>query len=266
MDRYRTIIFTAAAATALLAGGCLLPPGGQPEQPEPEREPQPQIFLDIEEAEQVALYLDDDVRLDRFLMKRVFYDISLIRGAFRDWVEAVDYVYFHPPCTSDAVAIRFEERSYALVSSGSYEEWDQLNALYGPVSRQDEDDLRTVILFFDGLYDYRALAKEYSKLSGVLEATCILPVEDSPNIYARLATGGITYLFRDAWEGCETGCENNVFYYFVCENDDAVYVGSWDPDQRMYPPEWWDEARLNLPPGLADRFRPPGSTFGGTGR
>jgi hypothetical protein len=241
----------AAVAVMLMAQGCLPPPGEPASAPEPEL----RVFLDIEEAEQIALYLDEGVRLDRFLMKRVFYDISLIRGAFRDWIEAVDYVFFHPPCTDEAVAVRFGSNTYALAASDSFKAWSELNDRYGPVSRQNEDDLRTVILFFDGLYDYRALAAEYAKVAGVAEATCIPPSEDSPNIYARRTDSGITYLFRDAWGDCATLCEGNEFFYFICENDDAVYVGSWNPDERVHPPDWWEEARLNLPPEIAGRFR-----------
>lgn len=251
MSRYRTFILVTAISSALASTGCF-PPA---EQPSAQPEPQAQIFLDIDEAEQIALYLDDGVRLDRFLMKRVFYDVSLIRGAFRDWIEALDYISFHPPCTSDAVAVRFDDVSYAEAVSGTYGHWRELNDRYGPVSRQNEGDLLTVILFFDGLYDLRALAEEYARLPGVVEATCILTIGDSPNIYPRRTENGITYLFRDAWGSCKAQCENNEFYYFTCENDDAVYIGSWNPAERTRPPEWWDEARLNLPPELAGRFR-----------
>lgn len=241
----------ATAAAALLAGGCTQPSEG----PDPAPQQEERIFLDIEEAELIALYLDDGVRLDRFLMKRVFYDLSLIRGAFRDAVEAVDIVFYRPPCVEDAVAIRFSEETYPLAASGAYEPWRELNDRYGPVSRQNEEDLRTVILFFDGLYDYRSLAAEYAALPGVLETMCIIPLEDAPNIYPRRTDGGITYLFRDAWGDCGAICEGSEFFYFVCENDDAVYVGSWNPDEGGPPPRWWDEARLNLPPALAERFR-----------
>lgn len=243
-------ILAVLIAAAAAAGGCV-----QRIEPPPAGEPEPQIFLDIEEAELIALYLGDGVRLDRFLMKRVFYDLSLIRGAFRDLVEAVDYITFRPPCTSDAVAVRFENAAYTRAATGSYDPWRELNDLYGPVSRQNESDLRTVILYFDGRYDYRALAAEYAELPGVIEAICVMPIGDSPNIYARRTTAGITYLFRDAWGECAAGCEYNEFYYFICESDDAVYVGSWNPDGPGDPPRWWSEARLNLPPGLIERFR-----------
>ena len=251
MDRFRIrSAWPLAAAMLVLSAGCFV--AREPPAPEPESEVM--VFLDIEEAEQIALYLDDGVRLDRFLMKRVFYDISLIRGAFRDWVEAVDYITFHPPCTGDAVAIRFDDESYARAVAGSYEPWRELNDRYGPVSMQNEDDLRTVIVFFDGFYNHRALAGEYARLPGVIEAVCVPPIGDSQNIPARRTDTGITYLFRDAWGECTAGCENNEFYYFVCENDDAVYIGSWNPAERASPPEWWTEARKNLPPETAGRF------------
>ena len=111
-----------------------------------------------------------------------------------------------------------------------------------------------MFLYFDGLLDFRALARKYAGLPHVLSASCVTHVGDAANIYPRRTDTGIDYLFRDAWKDCSTGCAGNEFHYFVCENDDAVYVGSWNPGEGKTPPEWWAAAKKCLPENLRERF------------
>ena len=249
----RNILAAAAivAAAALGLAGCLERPAYAP--PAPAREEL--IFLDIEEAEQLALYLDEEVRFDRSLMKRVFFDLSLIRGAFGGSIAAVNRIAFRPPCAGDGIAIRFDAETFELIAAGRYEAWRELNERYGAVSLEMQRNLRAAIILFEGLLDYRALAAAYAALPGALEAACLPLIGDGPNIYPRRTDTGIAYLFRDAWGDCADVCERNEFFYFVCENDDAVFVGHWNPLQADGPPAWWDEARGNLPSELAHTFR-----------
>jgi hypothetical protein len=212
------------------------------------------IFDDIEEAEQIALYLDDDVILNRFLLKRVFYDITLIRGAFGMEIETVEYIRFKPPCKDGRIMIVFDEEIFATVLAGEYMDWNELNDRYLPYDVKTVNRLKKVYLYFDGLLDYRALAARYGELPNVTSATCVGSVVDSPNIYPRRTDTGIDYLFRDAWGTCSTGCSNNEFYYFVCENDDAVYIGHWNPKERTRPPEWWPMAKKCLSKELREQF------------
>ena len=212
------------------------------------------IFNDIEEAEQIALYLDDDVILDRFLLKRVFYDMTLIRGAFGEEIPAVTEIEFMAPCKEGRIMIVFDEETYPVVLEGKYQEWTELNDRYLPYDVKTVNRLYKVYLYFDGLLDYRVLASRYAGLPHVTSAECIGHVGDSANIYPRRTDTGIDYLFRDAWGTCSTECSNNEFYYFVCENDDAVYVGHWNPKERTDPPKWWPTARKCLPEELRERF------------
>ena len=219
-----------------------------------EREEDIPIFDDIEEAEQIALYMDDDVVLNRFLLKRVFYDITLIRGAFGMEIEAVEYIRFKPFCKDGRIMIVFDEESFPTVLAGEFTGWNELNDRYLPYDVKTVNRLRKVYLYFDGLLDYRALAARYAELPNVTSAKCVGPVGDSPNIYPRRTDTGIDYLFRDAWGTCSAGCSHSEFYYFVCENDDAVYVGHWNPEERMKPPEWWPMAKKCLPEGLREQY------------
>lgn len=208
----------------------------------------PFVFHDIAEAEQIALYLDEEPRMNRFLMKRVFYDLSLIRGAFGDRIEEVRTITFVPPCSGRSILLYFEDVVFDSVVAGEYLSWTPLNDFYRPVAKRTDDRLDRVYLYFEEQYDFEALASEYSGLPGVIEARCIAPIGDYPNVYARRTEYGITYLFREAWEDCPAGCKRNRFHYFICENDDAILVGTWDPEEGP-PPDWWVEAARNLPEG-----------------
>jgi hypothetical protein len=261
MNRKYTGTGTGGAAFALsvLLTTMLLAPAGcvPPEsyyQEGQEELGQVSVFEDVEEAEQIALYLDDDVLLDRFLLKRVFYDMTLIRGAFGGEIEALLNIRFRPPCKDGRIMIVFDEAIYDTVLAGEYEDWTELNDRYLPYDVKTVDRLRKVYLYFDGLLDYRTLAGRYAALPHVTSAECVEPAGDSANIYARRTDTGIDYLFRAAWGACPSGCTNNEFYYFVCENDDAIFVGYWNPGESAGPPEWWPAARKCLPEKLREQF------------
>jgi hypothetical protein len=245
----RAISIILLSSLAAGAGGCLQPPQYYADEVE-----EPTVFMNIQEAEQIALYLEDDVILNRFMLKRVFYDITLIRGAFGKDIPALDEIRFRPPCKDGRVVITFDAETYPEVIAGKYTDWNEINDRYQPYDVRAIDELRKIYLFFDGLIDLRALASRYAELPGVSSAECVGHLTDSPNIYPRRTDTGIDYLFRDAWSSCSTGCKNNEFFYFVCENDDAVYVGSWNPGDRSNPPDWWQSARKCLPAELRERF------------
>jgi hypothetical protein len=243
--------------TALFLLGGILPLAGcvPPEKYAYERPEEELHVLDVvDEAEELALYLGDDIIPSGILMKRVFYDLSLIRGAFAGSVEAVGRVRFRPPCSGGRIMIVFDETSFASLKEGTYVAWSGLNDRYNPFEIKTVDRLRKVYLYFDGLYNLGALAGKYSGLEGVTSASCVPPEGDGPNIYARRTASGIDYLFRDAWSECSTGCSSNEFYFFICEGDDALFLGGWNPGESANPPEWWGRAEKCLPSDLADRF------------
>lgn len=243
------IIYILLPVLLLSYAGCLTPPTYNVDEQD-----EVSVFENIEEAEQIALYMDDDVLLNRFLLKRVFYDITLLRGAFEKEIEAIGSIRYKPPCKDGRIMIVFDKEIYDTVIAGKYEDWTELNNRYLPYDVKTVDRLRKVYLYFDGLLDFRALADRYAKLPHILSASCIGPIGDSANIYPRRTDTGIDYLFRDAWGTCSTGCSSNEFYYFVCENDDAVFVGAWNPQERTKPPEWWPAARKCLPEELREQF------------
>ncbi len=247
--RAASLLYILLSALLLVLTGCV-----PPQSYDTSEYDEISIFDEIDEAEQIALYLDDDVILDRFLLKRVFYDITLIRGAFAREIAIVQDIRFKSPCKDGRIMIVFDEDIYTSVLAGEYKDWTELNDRYLPYDVKTVNKLKKVYLYFDGLLDYRALAGKYAALPHVTSAECIENVGDSANIYPRRTDTGIDYLFRDAWGTCSTGCSSNEFYYFVCENDDAVYVGHWNPQERAKPPEWWPAARKCLPEELRERF------------
>jgi hypothetical protein len=200
------------------------------------------IFDEIEEAEQIAAYLSDGIEVDRTVMKNVFFDLSLIRGAFGGSVKAINYIYFRPPCTGSGIILQCSEEMFEQVNRGRYSAWDELNARWGATHISLEQGPKVIIVDFYGRYDLLKIAALYEELPGVETASCRLQIGDYPNIYVRETENGMLYLFRDAWGDCPSGCTHEEFYYFVCENDDAIYVGRWNPEERSTPPDWWAEA------------------------
>jgi hypothetical protein len=150
--------------------------------------------------------------------------------------------------------IVFEDEVFPQVLAGQYDDWTELNDRYLPYDVNTVNRLKKVYLYFDGLLNFRALAGRYAELPHIVSAECVGHVGDMANIYPRRTDDGIDYLFRDAWGTCSTGCTNNEFFYFVCENDDAVFIGAWNPGERSNPPEWWPAARKCLPKELRERF------------
>ena len=187
------LLYILLSALILTPAGCV-----PPQQYNPDEYEKVSVFDFIDEAEQISLYLDDDVLLNRFLLKRVFYDITLIRGAFGRDIEALDNIRFKPPCKDGRIIIVFEDEIYQKVLAGKYEEWTELNNRYQPYDVKTVDKLRKVYLYFDGLLDYRALAGRYAELPDIASASCVEHISDSANIYPRRTDTGIDYLFSDA--------------------------------------------------------------------
>lgn len=54
----------------------------------------------------------------------------------------------------------------------------------------------------------------------------------------------MTYLFREAWDDCLSGCRKNRYWYFECGAGRCSLAGEWDSTVDRTPPEWWAEAGI----------------------
>jgi len=53
----------------------------------------------------------------------------------------------------------------------------------------------------------------------------------------------MTYLFRDAWGDCPSGCTSDRYWYFECSGGGCEFIGTWEPDVEPAVPLWWARAR-----------------------
>lgn len=212
-------------------------------------EPPPIEFTpkENEEAELIALCLSGELVAPDSLYNQILSDLAAIRATFGDTFEVVNRIKFSPPWVAGCLIIGFDDSTVQQIRNGQYHAWDSLNQQY-QVTKIDTivfDWLGIALLSFEGrLHPYR-LAEVYAVLPGVWAASPNGIRGDYPNIYARQTGSGLTYLFRDAWGDCPSGCIYSEYWHFIFEGDQPVFIGHWAPDEDPNEPDWWEEARLN---------------------
>lgn len=199
-----------------------------------------------QEAELIALCLSGELIAPDSLYEDVLDDLTAIRAEFGDTLQAVNAIEFRPPWWRVSyLSMAFNESAAQLIADGEYHAWDELNEYYH-VTDIKIGGHGLVSLTFDGRLHPGRLTEEYEVLPGVLYAEPNFRDGDGPNVYAREAMDGLTYLFRNAWGDCPSGCTFNAYWYFIFEANEPVLVGYWPKYQGDPQPEWWNEAELNL--------------------
>ncbi|MGB8657026.1 MAG: hypothetical protein WCE90_04485 [Candidatus Zixiibacteriota bacterium] len=201
-----------------------------------------------EEAELMALCLSGELVAPDSLYNQVVNDFAAIRANFGDTLPIVDSIKFMPPWAAGRLIIGFDTAAVRLFCHGEYHAWDTLNQRY-EVTRIDSlaalHWIGLVLLRFRGrLHPYR-LAEAYAVLPGVRAASPDGRIGDWPNVYAGQGDGGMTYLFRNGWGDCPSGCISSEYWYFAFAGNQPTFVGHWLPEQEHQVPEWWEEAKQN---------------------
>jgi hypothetical protein len=163
-----------------------------------------------EEAELAALCLSGELVASDSLYNQILSDLAAIRAAFGDTFEVVVRV------------------------SGEYHAWDDLNKYYQITTIRTSltPAYGAAVLYFHGrLHPYR-LGGVYRGLPGVTYTEPNGLIGDSPNIYLRQTGRAITYLFRDAWGDCPSGCIDSEYWYFAVEDGQPVFLDHWGSDRR----------------------------------
>jgi hypothetical protein len=202
-----------------------------------------------EEAELIALCLSGNISAPDTLYNRLLEDLTNIRSSYGDMFTQVNAIRFRAPWVPSCIIIGFEPGTSQLVANRQYNAWDKLNEQY-QVTEIDLSSIKYdwVLLRFKGRLHPRRLSELYSKLSGVRYAEPNFIIGDSSNIYPRQTTiSGLTYLFRNGWGDCFSGCISNEYWYFVAhELSETIFIGYWNPQQDSKEPDWWSEAKQNI--------------------
>jgi hypothetical protein len=202
---------------------------------------------DYEEAALMALALSGELVAPDSLYNQVLEELPGIRSTYGDSYGSIQRIRFRAPWVPGMLIIGFDSTTAQMVDDGEYHAWDQLNGQY-QVTEIDTFSIRYgyVVLHFNEKYHPRRLAEKYEVLPGVRYAEPNRLGGDFSNVYPRLTTQGITYLFREGWGDCPSGCISNLYWYFDAEWHHPVLIGYWDPQNSPKEPNWWHEAEQNI--------------------
>lgn len=202
---------------------------------------------DNKEAELMALCLSGDLTAPDDLYNQVLSDLAAIRSLFGDDIEPLKHITFTPPWRPGCLIIGFDYARAQEVADGNYHAWDDLNKEYQviEIDTNSTDSIGFAILNFKHRLHPRPLGQLYDGLPGVEYTEPNYLVGDFSNIYPRKQGDGITYLFREAWGDCPSGC-NSQYWYFTFEGNQPVFIGEWAPNDVSQEPDWWDKAEQNI--------------------
>ena len=202
---------------------------------------------DYEEAALMALALSGEMVAPDSLYNQVLEELAGIRSTYGDSYGSIQHTRFRPPWVPGNLIISFDSTAAQMAADGEYHAWDQLNEQY-QVTEIDTFSIRYgwVLLHFNEKYHPRRLAEKYEVLPGVRYAEPNRLGGDFSNVYPRLTSRGITYLFREGWGDCPSGCISNLYWYFDTEWNRPVLRGYWNPQNNPEEPYWWNEAKQNV--------------------
>lgn len=203
---------------------------------------------DYEEANLIALCLSGEITAPDDLSHRVLDDLASIRSEFGDMFESLQRIRFSPPWVPGCLLVGFDSATAQKVASGEYHDWDELNQKY-QVKEINTSSIRNnwVVIYFKDKLHPRRLSELYEVLPGVRYAEPNGIGGDFSNIYPRETLAhGMTYLFREGWGDCPSGCIYNQYWYFPIYAFNPLIIRYWNPDEDPKAPSWWDEAKQNI--------------------
>ena len=202
-----------------------------------------------EEAQLIALSISGEIQPPQALSHDIEAHLTQIRAQYGNIDAVINSLSYRPPWVPGRIIIGVDTTTNRMIKEDSYRAWDALNLKY-QISEIKTTSFDTpnpwVVLSFDGILHPRHLATLYADLSGVKYAEPDGYAGDSPNIYPRSTPSGLTYLFRDAWGDCPSGCIYNKYWYFIITPTGPQLIGSWDPQDQPSQPSWWPDAKENI--------------------
>ena len=202
-----------------------------------------------EEAQLIALSISGEIQPPQSLSHDIEAHLTQIRAEYGNIDAAINSLSYRPPWVPGRIIIGVDTTTNRMIKEGSYRAWDVLNLKY-QISEIKTTSFDTpnswVVLSFDGILHPRHLANLYANLPGVKYAEPDGYAGDSPNIYPLSTPSGFSYLFRDAWGDCPSGCIYNKYWYFIIMPTGPQLIGSWDPQNQPSQPSWWPDAKENI--------------------
>ena len=202
---------------------------------------------DVNEAKVIALCLSGALTPPDGLANQVLENLAEIRSHWGGIFPSLLTIRFRDRWRPSCTIVGFDEATAQLVANGQYTAWDALNEQF-QVEKIDMrllKNLESVVLTFkEWSHPYR-LSESYRELPGVRYAHPNFTIGDGPTVYP--SAQAQTFLFRNAWGDCPSGCIMSEYWYFVSNAAGSPsFIGYWDPWKDPQVPDWWPEARSNI--------------------
>ena len=196
-----------------------------------------------EEAEDIALWLADELIAPEYLYNIVDSTLTILEEQFSDSIPVVASSCYNLPWLPSCLVIGFHPESVQEIRDNNFHILDSLNNMYRLIE-MDTNLLviNTSVLYFQGRLHSERLNEIYSTES------CFRYIELNiyfGGVYSRYAMeieNGISFLYREGYGDCPSGCSGYQYWYFRVQNNIPEFVGTFHTNEDPIP-DWWEEAK-----------------------
>jgi hypothetical protein len=179
------------------------------------------------DADVLALEISDSLLAPGIVVSQISQDLDAIHTAFPGWVDGVDGIQVRPDWFPGVIVVQMTPQAWADYEGGVFEEFNALNAQYGPVTISPIALNYTLQLEFAALYHPVVLASIYAQTAGIIYAGPNSLGGDGSDITSSQVG---RYLFKRGWGDCPSGCTYKHFWDFQVTNGNVTLLNEYgDP-------------------------------------
>jgi hypothetical protein len=176
------------------------------------------------DADVLALEISDSLIAPAAMVSQISQDLAAIHAAYPGWVDGVDDIHARPAWIPGEIMVQMTTQGWTDYQNGVFTAFDNLNALYGPVTFQAVALPRTLLLMYDQLYNPDGLSSIYAQVAGIAFAQPNYIYGDGSDI---TSTQVGRYLFKRGWGDCPSGCYANHYWDFQVTNGTVTLLAEW---------------------------------------
>jgi hypothetical protein len=145
---------------------------------------------------------------------QISQDLDAIRAAYPALWDGVAGIHVFPTWYPGVILVQLTPEAWTDYENGVFEEFNNLNAQYGPVTISSVAP-RWLMLEFTSLYHASILASTYAQVVGIEQAKPNNIAGDGDDITSSQVG---TYTFKRGWGDCPAGCMYQHFWEFEVTN------------------------------------------------
>lgn len=200
------------------------------------------------EAEEMALWLSDDLVAPEGLYLKLLGKLELLRKQWNEDYPHVDSIEFIFPQVPSSLLMTLTVDGVEKLRAGTLYQLDSLNRIFRLVTLDsvirilpDSTQMfNWLTLTFKGALNPSKLSEYYVTVPGIEAVSPNGYGGDWSNIYPVVVGGRVNFLLRRAWGGCPVGCMSSEFVYFLDEGDKYSVMGDCI-DEETGRQCWWEE-------------------------